>query len=191
MARDYNFCPMCAAHLVINSSNRQHCGNCKWTHYDNPNPVVVILGSYPDDPLRRVVMIRRKNNPGQGGWALPGGHVDHAEIVQEAAIREFKEETGLDIELEELVGAWTTNPTSVNRVVIAYLARVVGGTMMSGDDAADVQLFSQEDCPQAVFGSHAKMIKDWWSGKMKPLSGRNVETHAAIYGLSGGSDNGP
>lgn len=121
---------------------------------------------------------------------MPGGHVNHAEIVQDAAVREYKEETNLDIELEELLGVWTTNPTSVNRVVVAYLARIVGGTMQPGDDALDVQLFTEENCPQAVFGSHAKMIKDWWSGKTRPLSGRNVESHATIYGLSSGADNG-
>lgn len=100
-----------------------------------------------------VVLIRRKNPPFQGMWALPGGFVDVGETVEAAAVREAKEETSLDVELLELVGVFS-DPARDPRghtVGIAYLAKITGGTPKAADDAAALKIFSPDEIPALAF----------------------------------------
>jgi len=88
----------------------------------------------------QIILIRRANPPFAGCWALPGGFVKYGERVEEAAIREAKEETGLDIQLERIVGIFS-DPGRDPRghvVSICFLARERGGILKSGSDAEEV-----------------------------------------------------
>ncbi|WXG41847.1 MAG: NUDIX hydrolase [Candidatus Freyarchaeum deiterrae] len=86
-----------------------------------------------------VVLIKRKNPPFQGHYALPGGFVEIGEFVEEAVVREAKEETGLDVQVERFSGIYD-NPKRDPRghvISIAYLCKVVGGELKAGSDAKD------------------------------------------------------
>jgi 8-oxo-dGTP diphosphatase len=106
------------------------------------------------------VAIRRKNPPFQGQYALPGGFVEVGEMTEEAAIREAKEETGLDIKIVKLVGVYS-NPNRDPRghvVSVCYLA-VGCGDLKGGDDAISAEVIDSKKVPLMAF-DHEQMLKD-------------------------------
>lgn len=114
-------------------------------HYQNPSVTADILvfqyeKDFTLDRGLKLLMIQRKNHPGIGYWALPGGFVNLRENIEDAAKRELKEETGLDhIAVEQLYcwGDWKRDPRT-RIVTISYLAMIEDGqTVQAGDDAAD------------------------------------------------------
>ncbi|ADP77812.1 NUDIX hydrolase [Methanothermus fervidus DSM 2088] len=115
------------------------------------------------DSKGKIVLIKRKKDPYKNFWALPGGFVEYGEKVEEAAIREAKEETGLNIKLKKLVGVYS-DPNRDPRghvVSICYLASPVSGKLKAKTDAKDVSLFNIEEIDNIKLAfDHAKMIKD-------------------------------
>ncbi|AHY47450.1 ADP-ribose pyrophosphatase [Rubrobacter radiotolerans] len=107
-----------------------------------------------------VVLIRRKNEPFKGQWALPGGFVDVGETVEEAAVREMREETGLDVQLERLVGVYSDpdrDPRGHN-VSVVFLAKKVGGSLKGSDDAEEAAALDPESVELGF--DHAKIVRD-------------------------------
>ena len=107
-----------------------------------------------------VVLIKRKNPPFQGCYALPGGFVEIGESTEEAVVREAKEETGLVIDLVGLVGVYS-DPHRDPRghvVSICYLSNG-SGNLVSGSDAKSAGVFPLDNLPILAF-DHCKMIGD-------------------------------
>lgn len=107
-----------------------------------------------------VVLIRRGSDPFEGQWALPGGFVEVGETVEQAAVREAEEETGLAVELAGLVGVYSEpdrDPRGHN-VSVAYLARVLSGQMRAATDAAEVEALDPTSVELAF--DHRKIIED-------------------------------
>jgi len=110
---------------------------------------------------KSVLLVRRKNEPFKGRWALIGGFVKYGERVEEAARRECREETGLEIELEKLVGVYS-DPGRDPRghvVSICFLARAVGGRLKAGSDASEARFFKKIPWKELAF-DHAQILKD-------------------------------
>lgn len=126
--------------------------------YRNPVPTVDIIIFVPPE---RIVLVERKNYP--EGWALPGGFVDYGERAEHAAIREAREETGLDVELTGLLGVYShpdRDPRS-HTLSVVYMAYTLDqGALKAGDDALKARLFSWHDLPDLVF-DHEKIINDF------------------------------
>ncbi len=110
---------------------------------------------------RGVVLVKRKNDPFRGKWAIPGGFVEYGEFVEQAAIREAREETGLDVELEKIVGVYSDPGRDPRGHVISvcFSAKQVGGSLRAGSDAADVEAFENIPWEDLAF-DHAKILKD-------------------------------
>ncbi len=107
-----------------------------------------------------IYLIKRKNDPFKNFWALPGGFVEYGERVEEAALRETKEETGMDIKINKLIGVFS-DPKRDPRghtVSIAFLAEP-HGTPRSGSDAKDIKRFKMSQLPKLAF-DHDKIIKE-------------------------------
>lgn len=115
--------------------------------------VVVLV---PDD---RVVLVRRKHPP--PGWALPGGFVDVGEPVEAAAVREMREETGLDVTLTELLYVYSDPRRDArgHTASVVFLGRAAG-TPAGGDDAAEARAFRWDDLPSPIAFDHARILGD-------------------------------
>jgi 8-oxo-dGTP diphosphatase len=108
-----------------------------------------------------IVLVRRRNPP--LGWALPGGFVDRGESVAQAARREAKEETGLDVELTELLGVYSDpkrDPRGLFTLSTVFIARA-SGTPKGGDDAAEARVVSPDAPPGDVVFDHPTIIADY------------------------------
>jgi len=117
---------------------------------------------------QKLVLIRRKNPPFEGSYALPGGFVEVGESMEDAVLREAKEETGLDIDIVRLVGVYSDpgrDPRG-HTVSACYLA-TGSGVLAAGTDADDVELFDFDRIPELAF-DHDRMVSDatlWFSVK--------------------------
>ncbi len=106
----------------------------------------------------KLVLIRRRNPPYQGQWALPGGFVEVGETVEEAAMREANEETGLDVELKGLVGVFSDPDRDPRGHTVSICFAALGqGTPKASSDAQDVALFDLDDLPPLAF-DHQQII---------------------------------
>ncbi|MHA1593836.1 MAG: NUDIX domain-containing protein [Candidatus Baldrarchaeia archaeon] len=111
----------------------------------------------------RIVLIKRKNPPFEGWWALPGGIVEYGERVEDAVKREAWEETGIDIKIEKLVGIYS-DPNRDPRghfISICYLCSGRSEQMRAATDAAEVAAFHPDEIKKLKLAfDHRKMLKD-------------------------------
>jgi len=135
-------CPKCGSTISI---------------YKNPLPTVDIV-------IRNqggIVLINRKNPP--FGWALPGGYVDYGETVENAALREAKEETSLEISSLKLLGVYSATDRDPRQHTISTVFIADSqGLPQAGDDAAQVRVFQNDNLPKDLAFDHAKIIQDFF-----------------------------
>jgi 8-oxo-dGTP diphosphatase len=131
--------------------------------YKNPKPTVDLVIELLDAP-GQIVFIMRKNEP--RGLALPGGFVDEGEWVADAAVREAKEETGLDVELVELFHVYSDPARDARQhtISVVFLARAAGQPV-GGDDAAACIVCAPDAVPQPLVFDHATIIADYLAYK--------------------------
>lgn len=135
-----------------------HCGKT-YSCYRNPTPTtdVVIY-----DPRRGVVIIERRNEP--RGFALPGGFIDEGEQAEQAAIREMKEETNLDVELLGLLGVYSTRGRDPRKhtLSVVFVGRPKNpDNLKAGDDAGAAAFHSLDDLPKPLAFDHARILEDF------------------------------
>lgn len=96
------------------------------------------VGAVARDPQGRLLVVRRGRPPAADRWTLPGGRVRPGERLADAVRREVREETGLAVEVGDLVGVAESIGDEGHYVIIDFLVDVVGGVVSAGDDAAEV-----------------------------------------------------
>ena len=138
----YITCPSCGTRIRI---------------YANPVPTVDIVIEIRD----RIVLIERKNPP--LGLAIPGGFVDYGERVEEAAVREAREETGLDVRLKYLLGVYSDpkRDSRLHTISTVFVADAADGCPRAGDDAASIKLVDPKDINIPLCFDHDHIIKDY------------------------------
>ncbi|MBN1932008.1 MAG: NUDIX hydrolase [Desulfobacterales bacterium] len=125
-----------------------------------------------------IVLIERVNPP--HGWALPGGFVDYGESVESAAIREAKEETSLDILLEEQFHTYSAPDRDPRHhtVTTVFIAKAIGKPTAS-DDAKALDIFTKNSIPDPIVFDHKKIIKDYFKYKNGEIK-KNIFNYAEI-----------
>jgi len=134
------------------------------SHPRNPAPTVDIIIHAAG---LGIVLVERKNPP--PGWALPGGFVDYGESCEAAALREAKEETGLDVVLTGLVGVYSDparDPRGHTMSVVYSAQALDTGRLKAGDDAGKARFYALDDLPQLAF-DHGRIVQDFIVGLMR------------------------
>ncbi len=110
---------------------------------------VPCAGAVIADPAGRLLLIRRRNEPGAGRWSLPGGRIEPGETDEQAVVREVREETGLSVRAGRLLGT-VQRPGLAGAIfdIRDYLATVTGGSLAAGDDAADARWVTPQEMAQ-------------------------------------------
>ncbi len=160
--RNYTYCPWCSTKLVdrhIDGKTRQHCPECDFIHYKNPVPAAG--GFIVEDD--RILLVKRKYPPREGYWSFPAGFMEWGESPANCAIREVKEETGLDVEVFSSFKVYSgTDDPRTRAILILYLVKQIGGKMEAGDDASELKFFSLNDLPKNLaFESHIRALNEY------------------------------
>jgi 8-oxo-dGTP diphosphatase len=131
--------------------------------FKNPTPTTDILIELDGKP-GTLVFIERKNEP--QGFAIPGGFVDDGELIADAAVREAKEETGLDIEIIELFHVYSdpSRDPRKHTVSTVFIARA-SGTPTGGDDAARCVVCAPDAVPGPLVFDHRLIVSDYLTYK--------------------------
>jgi 8-oxo-dGTP diphosphatase len=154
------FCAQCGQPVVprvVEGRSRVVCSACAHVFYENPLPVAaaVVLNEQ-----RQVLLVQRKREPHQRQWCLPMGFAEMGETIEAAALRELREETGVDGAVLRLLDADSVeNSYYGDLLIVSFEIRKAGGAEKPGDDAADVRYFPIGQCPPLAFASNAKALR--------------------------------
>lgn len=151
-------CSRCGARMIladIGGRQRAQCAACGFVAWRNPAPVAMTIIEHE----RQLVLIRRAEAPLAGHWAPPAGYVECGESVPEAALREAREECGLEIALDGLAGVYSQ--ADVDVLIVAYRAHSTGGQLVAGDDASEAGLFAPGRLPAQHAPAAATATERW------------------------------
>jgi 8-oxo-dGTP diphosphatase len=163
---EYRFCPACGGPLAKRSlkstdPDRLVCSACGFVFYLDPKVAVGTIITAGDSQL---VLVRRAIEPGYGLWVFPGGFVDRGEELTKAAIREAREESGLDVRLDRLVNIYSYPDAAV--IVVVYAATAMSGELCGDDECLEARLFSADKIPwdELAFQSTRQALRDYLDG---------------------------
>lgn len=159
---NYAFCPKCGGRLgrrAIKAAepDRLVCESCRFVFFLDPKVAVGTIISLEG----RCVLLKRGIEPAYGKWVFPGGFVDRGERVEDAAVRETREESHLDVRLTGLLNIYSYADHPV--IIIVYTAEVLGGVLAAGDETIDTGMFEPSSIPwtDLAFPSTAQALRDY------------------------------
>lgn len=164
----YRFCPTCAGTLEsrllkAGEPERLVCAACGYVFYLDPKVAVgtIIEMGTRGGSSGGIVLVRRAIDPGYGQWVFPGGYVDRGEQVHAAAIREAREECGLEIELDRLINVYSYPGRAP--IILVYSAKALGGVLSTDDEGLEVRVFEPADIPwdDLAFRSTREALRDY------------------------------
>jgi 8-oxo-dGTP diphosphatase len=164
------FCPFCGGELgpPFGSDVAQSCTACGEVPYHSSKPAVGVVLARASD--QRVLFILRRYRPYRGRWGLPSGFVTYGELPEDAAVREVREETGLQIRIRRLLGMWIERYPRANGtdrlLSLYYLAEPVGGTEQVSDEASRLAWFHLDKRPSRLAGQHLIAVLDAARGQL-------------------------
>jgi ADP-ribose pyrophosphatase YjhB (NUDIX family) len=174
------FCPACGHALherPIDGILRQVCSACGRIHWRNAKPCAGAL------VLRhgKVLLVRRTIEPFLGYWDVPGGFCEANEHPADAARREVREETGLEIELTGLLGLWMDIYEARTTLNVYYLARPLTRRLRLGNDVDAAAWFAPKALPRLIaFDNGTQAVSAWATGDPTPVYLRGQGYHAPL-----------
>jgi ADP-ribose pyrophosphatase YjhB (NUDIX family) len=166
----YRFCPSCGGRLESRllkqgDPERLVCERCGFVFYLDPKVAVGTIIRRDGDP--RIVLVRRAIEPGYGLWVFPGGYVDRGEEIRAAAIREAREEAGLDVRLDGLVNIYSYPGRPL--IIVVYAATAVGGELCHDEECLEARLFARDEIPwdALAFPSTHDALNEYFSGRLQ------------------------
>ena len=166
----YRFCPRCAGPFEWRrvkpvEPERPVCARCGFIQYLDPK---IAVGTIITSGTDRLVLVRRAIEPGYGKWVFPGGYVDRGERLTAAAIREAREECGLDVRIEGLVNIYSYGHSPV---IVVYAATAVGGTLCVDDESLETTEVEPAAIPwnDLAFRSTSEGLRDFLAGLRHPV----------------------
>ena len=165
------FCNFCGERLttnILDEKERRVCESCGEVYYENPLPVASVILSNRD---REALLVKRANEPFRDTWCFPIGFAETGESIEDAALRELREEAGITGRIIQLIDVSShANPLYGELLVVTFEAEKTGGVETAGDDASDCRYFPIMNLPKLAFDSQARAIqkyvelkKDQWN----------------------------
>jgi len=168
---NFRFCPRCAGalrakRLKSTEPERLVCDACEFVFYLDPK---VAVGTIIRTDHDRIVLVRRAIEPGYGKWVFPGGYVDRGEPLTTAAIREAREECGLDVQLDGLVNIYSYPKRAP--VIVVYAATALSGALTCDDECLEGKEFETGAIPwdELAFRSTEEGLRDYLAGLRHPV----------------------
>ena len=160
------FCSECGktvVHRIPEGDNlpRYVCEHCEIVHYQNPKLVVGCLPVWKD----QVLLCKRAIEPSYGLWTLPAGFMENQETLEEAALRESREEANANLEIEDIYSVISL--PHINQIYVLYRAQLLDLDFFAGSESLDVQLFNEEDIPwdQLAFKTIEKTLRRFFEDR--------------------------
>jgi ADP-ribose pyrophosphatase YjhB (NUDIX family) len=167
----YRFCPRCGhaitrRQLKAGDPVRLVCDGCGFVFYLDPK---VAVGTIIRTSHDRLVLVRRAIEPGYGKWVFPGGYVDRGEALVDAAVREAREESGLDVRLDGLVNVYSY--AGRVPVIVVYAATATGGELTVDEESLESAEVGPDAIPwtELAFRSTREALQDYLAGMLHPL----------------------
>ena len=166
---ELNYCPRCGHALADRNAfgrARRFCPACDRVVFREHKVAAGVIVERDGE----VLLVRRRLNPRKGMWSVPAGFVDFDEAPAKAAVRECREETGLEVEVVDLVDVIAGAGHGDADIVIVYRAQLVGGErvedhLQAADDVDRVAFFGPEALPQLAFNATQEAIDKWRAGR--------------------------
>lgn len=141
---EVNYCSNCGEKLevrAINDEERKACPSCSFIHWGSYSVSVGALVIKDE----RILLVRRKDNPGKGKWTNPGGYIEQTELIEQSVIREVLEETGVATKVKSIV-MLGDYPGRVHNVYIGFLMEYIEGEPQPDEVEVDgADFFSLEE----------------------------------------------
>ena len=171
-AHGYRFCPRCGQPLAERllkpgDPSRLVCLSCGFVFYLDPK---IAVGTIIRTEGDGIVLVRRAIEPGYGKWVFPGGYVDRGEALTRAAIREAREECGLDVRLDGLVNVYSYSGRTA--IIVVYAATALGGVLAVDDESLESAVVEPAAIPwdNLAFQSTHHALRDYLAGLLHPLT---------------------
>jgi ADP-ribose pyrophosphatase YjhB (NUDIX family) len=172
-SHSFRFCPRCGGalerrRLKATEPDRLVCSRCGFVFYLDPK---VAVGTIVRGLTGHLVLVRRAIDPGYGKWVFPGGYVDRGETLIAAAVREAREECGLDVSIDGLVNIYSY--AGRTPIIVVYAGTAVGGTLCVDEECLESGEFDVAAIPwdNLAFRSTHDGLRDYLAGLRHPVSG--------------------
>jgi ADP-ribose pyrophosphatase YjhB (NUDIX family) len=167
----FAFCPRCGGALERRllkkgDPERPVCSRCGFIFYLDPK---IAVGTIIKVAGGRIVLVRRAIEPGYGKWVFPGGYVDRGEPLPVAAIREAREECGLEVRLDGLVNIYSYPGRTP--VIVVYAATSIAGSLCIDEESLETAEVDLADIPwdDLAFPSTRDALRDYLAGFLHPV----------------------
>ena len=167
------FCSSCAGPLekdVLEGKERQVCRKCGEVFYENPLPAAAAILLNHN---REILLVKREREPSKDMWCFPIGFAEIGESIEDAALRELKEEAGVEGRIVQLIDVVSEyNPVYGDVLVVIFEVEKIGGAESAGDDASEYRYFPIMNLPRLAFGSQERAIRKFVELKQGPWNMR-------------------